>query len=40
MRFQKPCVLSFFAGVDIHSRERLVALEPMLMMMAPEPNQK
>ena len=34
VRFQEPCVLFFFAGVDIHSRETPVAIEPRLMVMA------
>ena len=38
MRFQEPCVLPFFAGVDIHSRERPVAIEPRFMVMAVESN--
>ena len=33
MRFQEPCVL-FFAGVDIHSRETAVAIEPRFMVIA------
>jgi hypothetical protein len=40
MRFQEQCVLLFFAGVDIHSRERPVAIEPRLMVTVAEPNQE
>ena len=34
VRFQEPCVLFFFAGVDIHSRETPVAIEPRFMVIA------
>ena len=40
VRFQEPCVLSFFAGVDIHSRERPVAIELRLMVMLDRTNQE
>jgi hypothetical protein len=40
MRFQEPSLLSFFAGVDIHSREGSVTIEPRLMVMALEGNQE
>jgi hypothetical protein len=33
VRFQEPCVL-FFAGVDIHSRETSIAIEPRFMVIA------
>ena len=36
VRFQEPCVLSFFAGVDIHSRERPLAIGSRLMVLAVE----
>jgi hypothetical protein len=40
MRFQELCALSFLAGVDIHSCEMPVAIEPRLIVMAPELNPK
>lgn len=33
VRFQQPCVL-LFAGVDIHSRETSIAIEPRFMVLA------
>jgi hypothetical protein len=40
MRFQEPCVLPVFAGVDIHSRERPVVIEPRPMAIAADPESR